>query len=201
MSDFYADRLFNALERNEVAPGMLLVSAPDMESEDFVRSVILVVRASPTIVFGVNLAARTGIAVANALPTWTEVAAQPQELYMGGPSGQDMVMGLGITKVGVNADSGLAVNRLANRIVHVDLSASPEDMKEGLVGVRFFIGFAEWSTRELQSEIDSGDWYVAPALPSDILAPANVDVWGEVLRRQAMPLPLYSTFPEDPRDN
>ena len=37
MSDFYADRLFNALERNEVAPGMLLVAAPDMASEEFNR--------------------------------------------------------------------------------------------------------------------------------------------------------------------
>ena len=39
----FADRLFNALERNEPAPGQLLVSAPGMLSPEFARSVILLV--------------------------------------------------------------------------------------------------------------------------------------------------------------
>ena len=39
----YADRLFNALERNEPGPGQLLVAAPGTLSPEFARSVILVI--------------------------------------------------------------------------------------------------------------------------------------------------------------
>ena len=39
----FADRLFNALERNDPAPGQLLIAAPGMLSPEFARSVILVI--------------------------------------------------------------------------------------------------------------------------------------------------------------
>ena len=38
----YADRLFNALERNDPAPGQLLVAAPDVLAPQYNRSVILI---------------------------------------------------------------------------------------------------------------------------------------------------------------
>lgn len=201
MSDFYADRLFNALERNEVAPGMLLVAAPDLTSEEFNRSVVLVIEHSHTTTFGVNLASRSDLAVANVLPEWTELTAKPQALYIGGPLSQQAVVGLGVTKPGVDIAASGPFNKLANRLVHVDLRVPPSDVKDDLEGMRFFAGYAEWAPRQLNREIEQGDWFVAPALPSDILAPGRVDVWGDVMRRQPMPLPLYSTYPSDPTDN
>lgn len=201
MSDFYADRLFNALERNEVAPGMLLVAAPDLTSEEFNRSVVLVIEHSHTTTFGVNLASRSDLAVANVLPEWTELTAKPQALYIGGPLSQQAVVGLGVTKPGVDIAASGPFNKLANRLVHVDLRVPPSDVKDDLEGMRFFAGYAEWAPGQLNREIEQGDWFVAPALPSDILAPGRVDVWGDVMRRQPMPLPLYSTYPSDPTDN
>ena len=35
------------------------------------------------------------------------------------------------------------------------------------------------------------------ALPSDVLAEPRTDLWGRVLRRQPMPLPLLATHPID----
>lgn len=201
MSDFYADRLFNALERNEVAPGSLLVAAPDLASPEFSRSVILIIEHSHATTFGVNLASRSDLAVANVLPEWTELTAKPQALYIGGPLSQQAVVGLGVTKPGVDIESSTKFNKLANRLVHVDLRVTPDEVRDDLEGMRFFAGYAEWAPGQLNDEIEQGDWYVAPALPSDVLAPGRVDVWGDVMRRQPMPLPLYSTHPSDPTDN
>ena len=201
MSDFYADRLFNALERNEVSPGMLLVSAPDMASEDFERSVILVIEHSPVTTFGVNIASRSDVAVANVLPEWVNLTSKPQALYIGGPLSQQAVVGLGVTKPGVDIAASTNFNKLANRLVHVDLRSEPEAVAPDLEGLRFFAGYAEWAPGQLNEEIEQGDWFVAPALPSDIIAPGRVDVWGDVMRRQAMPLPLYASYPSDPSDN
>ena len=43
MEEFFSDRLFTALERNEPTAGMVLVAAPGMLSDEFARSVVLIV--------------------------------------------------------------------------------------------------------------------------------------------------------------
>ncbi|MDO4684956.1 MAG: YqgE/AlgH family protein [Corynebacterium sp.] len=201
MENYFADRLFLALERNDPQPGTLLVAAPGMYSEDFARSVILIVEHSQYMTFGVNLTSRLEVAVANVMPEWLPCVAKPQALYLGGPLHQESVVGVGVTKLGVQENEHEVFKKLANRIVHVDLRADPNEIVDYLDGIRLFAGFAEWAPGQLDQEISRGDWFVAPALPSDVIAPGNTDVWGDVMRRQNFPLPLFSTFPVDTMDN
>ena len=58
MEEFFSDRLFTALERNEPTAGMVLVAAPGMLSDEFARSVVLIVEHNNQLTFGVNLASR-----------------------------------------------------------------------------------------------------------------------------------------------
>lgn len=201
MSDFYADRLFNALERNEPAPGMLLVAAPGMLSDEFNRSVVLIIEHNEHLTFGVNLASRSDLAVFNVMPDWLPAVAKPQALYIGGPLNQQSVVGLAMTKAGVDMEEAPQLNRLANRLAHVDLRADPGDIAELVEGMRLFAGYAEWAPGQLDGEIERGDWFVTPALPTDVIVPGRTDLWGDVMRRQQPPLPLFSTFPADLMDN
>jgi len=201
MSDFYADRLFNALERNEPAPGMLLVAAPGMLSDEFNRSVVLIIEHNEHLTFGVNLASRSDLAVFNVMPDWLPAVAKPQALYIGGPLNQQSVVGLAMTKAGVDMEEAPQLNRLANRLAHVDLRADPGDIAELVEGMRLFAGYAEWAPGQLDGEIERGDWYVPPALPTDVIVPGRTDLGGDVMRRQQPPLPLFSTFPADLMDN
>ncbi|MGD7002538.1 YqgE/AlgH family protein [Corynebacterium halotolerans] len=201
MSDLYADRLFNAMERTAPEPGMLLVAAPGMMSGDFTRSVIMLIEHSPQMTFGVNLTARSELAVFNVMPEWLPAVAKPQALYIGGPLNQQSVAALGVTKAGINIDEHPQIHRLAPRLVHVDMRSNPDEVTPLVEGIRMFAGYAEWAPGQLEEEIEFGDWYVTPALPSDVIAPGRVDLWGDVMRRQQMPLPLFSTFPADLGDN
>lgn len=201
MSDFYADRLFNALERNEPEPGMLLVAAPGMLSDEFNRSVVLIIEHNEHLTFGVNLASRSDLAVFNVMPDWLPAVAKPQALYIGGPLNQQSVVGLAMTKAGVDLEQAPQLNRLANRLAHVDLRAEPGDIADLVEGMRLFAGYAEWAPGQLDDEIERGDWYVTPALPTDVIVPGRTDLWGDVMRRQQAPLPLFSTFPADLVDN
>ncbi|MGP6174208.1 YqgE/AlgH family protein [Corynebacterium sp. A21] len=201
MADLYADRLFNAMERMAPEPGMLLVAAPGMLSGDFARSVIMIIEHSPQMTFGVNLTARSELAVFNVMPDWLPAVVKPQALYIGGPLNQQSVAGLAVTKNGVNIDDYPQLNRLANRLAHVDLRSNPEEVAELVEGMRLFAGYAEWAPGQLEEEIEFGDWFVTPALPSDVITPGRVDLWGDVMRRQQMPLPLFSTFPADVGEN
>ena len=197
---FYADRLFNALERVDPEPGMLLVSAPGMFSPEFARTVLLVLEHDADHTLGVVLNRRSEVAVANVMDAgWAELAAKPQAVHIGGPVGADSAVGLGVTAAGASENPYL--NRLANRLVLVDLNASPLEVGDFLDAIRIFAGYAEWAPGQLDDEILRGDWFVTPALPSDVVAPAGADLWGDVMRRQAMPLPLFATFPANLEDN
>lgn len=196
---FYADRLFNALERVDPEPGMLLVSAPGMFSPEFARTVVLVLEHDADHTLGVVLNRRSEVAVANVMPGWEELAAKPQAVHIGGPVSPESAVGLGVTTPG--APEHPYLKRLANRLVLVDLNASPLEVGDLLDGIRIFAGYAEWAPGQLDDEILRGDWFVTPALPSDVVAPAGADLWGDVMRRQAMPLPLFATFPAHLEDN
>ena len=198
---FYADRLFNALERVDPEPGMLLIAAPGMLSPDFGRTVVLVLEHDADHTLGVVLNRRSEVAVANVMPGWEELAAKPQAVHIGGPVSPESAVGLGVTKAGVDISATTHLNRLANRLVLLDLNASPADLEPVVDGIRIFAGYAEWAPGQLDEEIERGDWFIAPALPSDVVAPAAADLWGDVMRRQAMPLPLFATFPANLEDN
>lgn len=198
---FYADRLFNALERVDPAPGMLLVAAPGMLSADFVRTVVLVLEHDAGHTIGVVLNHRSELAVFNVMADWADLVAPPQALYIGGPVSPQSAVAVGVTRNGVDIDSHPQFTRLANRLVHVDLEADPVALGDEVEGLRIFAGYAAWQPGQLDEEILRGDWFVAPALPTDVIAPAGADLWGDVMRRQPMPLPLFATFPANLEDN
>ena len=198
---FYADRLFSALEREEPAPGMLMLAAPGMLSSEFARTVVLIIEHNLEHTLGVVLNRRSEVAVANVLPEWLDYVAKPQALYLGGPLGPQAAIGVGVTTSGTVIEDHLEFTRLANRLVHVDLRTDPTMLDGLLEGVRIFAGYAEWAPGQLDDEIERGDWYVAPALPSDVIAPPGTDLYSDIMRRQPMPLPLFSTFPADIDDN
>lgn len=198
---FYADRLFNALEREEVAPGMLLVAAPGMYSPEFARTVVLVLERDVDGTVGIILNRRSDTALFNVMPAWSDLAASPQALYIGGPVMPQAAVAVGVTKNGVDIENAPHYTRLANKLVHIDLGADPTLLADDLEGIRVFAGYAGWDTGQLEEEIERGDWFIAPALPGDVVAPARADLWGDVMRRQAMPLPLFATFPTNLEDN
>lgn len=198
---FYADRLFNALERTDPAPGMLLAAAPGMYSYEFARTVVLILEHDELHTLGVVLNRRSEVALANVMPQWAELAAKPQALHFGGPVSPDSAVCLGVTGMETDLDNHQHFTKLANRLVLVDLHADPEMLAQDLEGVRVFAGYSEWAPGQLEEEIARGDWFVTPALPQDVVAGAGSDLWGDVMRRQAMPLPLFATFPENLEDN
>ncbi|WP_342318734.1 YqgE/AlgH family protein [Corynebacterium mayonis] len=198
---FYADRLFSALERGEPEAGSLLVAAPGMLSPAFARTVVLILDHSVDGTLGIVLNRRSETAVHNILPEWSDLLAKPQALYIGGPVAPQTGVAVGVTAPDVKIEDYPQLTRLANRLVQIDLNAHPRQMEGALESVRIFAGTAQWGQGQLDGELRRGDWFVAPALPGDVIAPGAADLWGDVMRRQSMPLPLFATFPADIDEN
>lgn len=186
---------------NSVRPGTLLLASTDLIEPTFARSVIYVIEHNDGGSLGVILNRMSQTAVHNILPQWTDLAASPQALFIGGPVKQDAALCLGVAKHGVEIEAFEGLRPVDGRVVLVDLDADEELLAEVLEGVRIFAGYAGWGIGQLDAELAQDSWLLASALPRDLLAPPTVDVWADVLRRQPLPMPLLATHPIDVEQN
>jgi putative transcriptional regulator len=140
-------------------------------------------------------------AVQEVLPQWAPLAARPAALYVGGPVKRDAALCLATLRTGALIDGVAGLRRVHGRVVMVDLDSDPEVIAPLVEGVRIFAGYSGWTFGQLDSELQRDDWMVVSALPSDVVAPARIDVWAQVLRRQPLPLALLATHPIDVERN
>ncbi|PTR25746.1 putative transcriptional regulator [Rhodococcus sp. OK519] len=178
-------------------PGSLLVSSTDLTEPTFRRTVVYMLEHNDAGSLGVVLNRPSETAVHEVLPQWAALATKPQALYIGGPVTRDAALCLATVRTGVDVAGVPGLRRVDGRVVMVDLDADPEPIAAVIEGLRIFAGYAGWTIGQLDAEIEHDDWIVLSALASDVISPPRSDVWGQVLRRQPMPLALLATHPID----
>lgn len=193
----FGDRLYAAMDKRDPVAGSLLIAAPDMPDPNFRRAIIYMIEHDHSGSLGVVLTRRSDTPVDEVLPAWADLCSAPPVFHIGGPVKPDAGIALVVLDSGVDATGFTGLQQIEGRVHVVDLDGDPDLLRDRIEGMRVFVGYTGWAPGQLQDELDRGDWYVAPSLPSDLLAPARVDVWGAVLRRQEMPLPLYATYLSD----
>ncbi|WP_070380183.1 YqgE/AlgH family protein [Rhodococcus sp. WMMA185] len=184
-----------------VRPGSLLVSSTDLVEPAFRRTVIYVIEHNDAGSLGVVINRPSETAVHDVLPQWSALAAPPGVLYVGGPVKRDAALCLATLRTGAQASGVPGLRRVHGRVVMVDLDSDPETIAPLVEGVRIFAGYSGWTYGQLDSELQREDWIVVSALASDVVAPARVDVWAQVLRRQPLPLAILATHPVDVERN
>jgi len=177
------------------------VAAPGLRDPNFRRTVVLVIEHGESGTLGVVLNRPSEVPVDDVLPSWGSHATRPQSLYVGGPVEQQAALCLAALPAGVDAANLDGVIGVRGALALLDLASDPSLLVPQVRGLRVFAGYAGWDAGQLDIEIRRGDWVVVPALPDDVLAPAGVDLWGRVLRRQGMPLALLATYPDEPTHN
>jgi putative transcriptional regulator len=180
-----------------VRPGSLLVSSVELVEPTFRRTVVYIIEHNDAGSLGVVINRPSDTAVQNVLPQWTDLAAKPSALYVGGPVKRDSALCLATVRTGVDIEKIAGVRHVDGRVVMVDLDSDPEEIGRYVDGVRIFAGYSGWTFGQLEGELEREDWTVVSALASDVLESSRVDLWARVLRRQPMPLALWATHPID----
>jgi putative transcriptional regulator len=180
-----------------VRAGTLLLANTDLFEPTFRRSVIYIVEHNDGGTLGVVLNRASETAVYNVLPQWAKLTAKPKTMFIGGPVKRDAALCLATLRVGVDPQGVPGLRHVAGRVVMVDLDADPDAIAPLVEGVRIFAGYSGWTIGQLEGEIERDDWIVLSALPSDVLVGPKADLWGQVLRRQPLPLSLLATHPID----
>ncbi len=137
--------------------------------------------------------------VADVLEGWAPLAGEPAVVFEGGPVQPEAAICLARTRTGVRRITGF--NRVSGSVGTVDLSGDPEKLREAVLSVRVFAGYAGWAAGQLEGEISSGSWFVFEALPGDAFVPRPDDLWSMVLRRQGGITAAVAIFPADPAMN
>lgn len=76
-----------------------------------------------------------------------------------------------------------------------------DELAERTDRVRVFAGYAGWGPRQLDSELDREDWFVASADSEDIFDTDAEPLWQRVLARKGGHYALVARMPVDPSVN
>lgn len=194
----------------------LLVATPGLLDPNFGRRVVLVLDHGSHGALGLVINHPGGVQVHELLGQWAPLVSIPSEVFTGGPVARNAIIGLVRLREGLGSateagGAGPGPDELpegwrplfgtGSTIGTVDVGADPAPVAASILGARLFSGYAGWDAGQLESEIDSGSWYVVPADEQDPMTTDPEGLWQHVLHRQGGVLSVLSRFPVDPSCN
>ncbi len=179
--------------------GHLLVATPMLRDPNFDRTVVLLVAHENGGALGVVLNRATEVPVHEVLGGWGGVATEPSVVFEGGPVQPEAAICLARVRNGTTELHGFS--RVQGTLGTIDLTRDPDNMRDQLLDVRVFAGYAGWAPGQLEEEIASGSWLTFASLPGDAFTQRPDDLWATVLRRQGGMHAAIAFYPSDPTLN
>jgi putative transcriptional regulator len=179
--------------------GQLLVATPVLRDPNFERTVVLLVAHENGGAIGVVLNRATEVPVREVLGSWGGVATEPSVVFEGGPVQPEAAICLARVRSSTTELRGFS--RVQGTLGTVDLTNDPDNMRDQLLDVRVFAGYAGWAPGQLEEEIATGSWLTFAGLPGDAFTERPDDLWASVLRRQGGIQAAIAIFPSDPTLN
>lgn len=160
--------------------GHLLVAVPKLCDPNFFRTVSLVVEHTENGALGLVLNRLSPVTIQE---VWEQVRKSACSLdarvHLGGPcEGYLTALHTNATLADSEVLPGLHFSQTPRRLERL---VSRQEQP-----IRFFLGFAGWSSGQLESELGEGSWLTAPAGPEDVFRD-HADFWVETFRRLAGP--------------
>lgn len=176
--------------------GQLLLAAPTLRDPNFARTVVLIGVHNDDGAMGVVLNRPAQVTVAEAVPQLQAFAGEHEPVYVGGPVSPESVVLL--AEFSQEPAAGLL---LLGRIGFPTPDADIDELALCTERGRVFAGYAGWSRRQLDAEVDNGDWITHAPLPEELFSDAPAELWSGVLTRMGGSYALIARMPLDPGMN
>ena len=144
--------------------GRILVATPVIADPNFERTVVLILAHGDEGALGVVLNRPSLTRVAEVVEEWAPFAAAPEMMFIGGPVGQNAVVGLAM-----GTSAGMSIQPIVGPLGTIDLNEPPSSDDGSGVTVRLFAGSAGWAAGQLEDELAEGAWWLVDAAPDDPL--------------------------------
>jgi putative transcriptional regulator len=164
----------------ETSDPLLLVAQPELQSELFGSSILLVKPAPDGGHIGLIINRPTTARLGDLFPEDEPSKKVADPLYLGGPEGYNRVFAL----VGKQDTAGKdALQMMPGVFLVADGGAIDRVIASDPEHARFFLGMVTWQPGQLDDEIERGMWFVDQADPKLILEKKTDGLWEELVRR------------------
>ena len=161
--------------------GQILVASRHLADPNFFRTVVLILEHREG-ALGVVLNRPTVITIADVVPDWQDLIAQPPVVFHGGPVERTAAIGLARPDGAVDPEQSafsLTIAEPGWEVGIVNLSAEPGALVGVVRDLRIFSGYAGWSAGQLESEIQAGGWLVLDHEGFDPLTSDPSTLWNQ----------------------
>jgi len=191
-------KMFEFQSKISPAHGKFLLAEPFLEDPYFKRSVIYLVEHNDKGSIGFILNKPIDLKINNALVGFPDYK---ESLYLGGPVQRDQLYFL--HRLGSHIENSIEI---ADGIYWGgDFDAVKEMIENKVIKpdeIRFFVGYSGWTTSQLEEEIKSKSWIVAPAKSEEVFNLDTKHLWSSVMKGLGgKEFAIMSNFPEDPNLN
>ncbi|MEM1000789.1 MAG: YqgE/AlgH family protein [Bacteroidota bacterium] len=183
--------------KQEPNRGTYLLAEPFLADTNFRRTVVLLTEHNDQGTVGYVLNRPSELKLHEAIPDFPDFAAV---LYEGGPVERRTLhyihrieeLGEDENEIAPGVYWGGDYERLKLMIMsgHVD----PDD-------IRFFHGYSGWGPDQLDGEMETNSWIVAPSRPTFTFAQDTDDLWANILKAMGGKYRLMANYPPHPSLN
>jgi putative transcriptional regulator len=163
-------------------PGRLLVATPDMQDDNFAKSVVLLLHHDENGALGVVVNRPTWVKPHEVDPDFGDLQGYDGAVYLGGPASATQMIFL------VRDPPAGAID--AKPIFdHVYASGNPDQLPKLIQAspdaqkLRLYAGHAEWGRGQLEREIAAGQWVVVDGSPDRIFSPDPTTLWDRIFHQ------------------
>jgi putative transcriptional regulator len=197
-SDMELNIDFFSIDNNKVAKqGRVLISEPFLNDTYFKRSVVLLTEHSEEGSIGFVLNKPVDLSVNDVLADFPEIDT---EVSIGGPVNTNTIHY--IHTLGDLIPNSVKV--LDNLFWGGDFEVIKEMISEGRIKgseIRFFLGYAGWSPKQLENELSENAWLVSEMKAEQIMSSPGDNLWKDVLEKSGDKYRTWVNFPENPSLN
>jgi putative transcriptional regulator len=189
---------FFSIDNKQVArQGRVLISEPFLNDTYFKRSVVLLTEHSDEGSVGFVLNKPVDLSVTEVINDFPDIDT---EVSIGGPVNTNTIHY--IHTLGDTIPNSVKV--LDNLYWGGDFEVIKDMISAGLIKgseIRFFLGYAGWSPKQLENELSENAWLISEMKPDHIMQGPGDDLWKEILEKSGDKYKTWVNFPENPSLN
>ncbi len=182
----------------KLSPGNLLLSAPFLNDENFVRSVILLCEHEDQGSFGFVI---NKPSILNLGDLVKELDFLDCEVFVGGPVEQNTLHFIYSGAQVVPGSKALAKDIWWGGDFSVLIQLLKSNQLD-VTQVRFFIGYSGWGEGQLDSELSEETWVVYSGMTSfSVFENSSDQIWKQLMKGMGGEFEIQANYPIDPRLN
>jgi len=165
----------------DLGAGKFLVASRELGDPNFAQTVVLLVHYDEDSVLGLIVDRQTKIPLSRVFQDVKEAKGRSDPVYAGGPVERTVAMALLRSRTKhENADAVFGDVELisSKELLEKTLAAGADSNK-----FHVYLGYAGWTARQLQGEVELGAWHIFPAEAGMVFDPDPESLWSRLIRK------------------